>query len=97
MKEVFFIFLVLIVLAAMTAYRYRRGIRAFLEFWRMVRTAQVSGRPAGKQIHEQPAAAEPLVHCPKCGKWISENDAIRLGRTMYYCSTKCLEASTKSV
>ena len=97
MREALFILLVLAVLAALTAYRYRRGIGAFVEFWRMIRSAQQKGQPSDKQIKEEPTTAGPLVHCPKCGKWLPESEAIRLGRTSYYCSTKCLEVSTKAV
>lgn len=96
MKEALFIFLVLLVLAGLTAYRYRRGIRTALEFWRMVKTARnAAPRPAGKPIREEPAAAGALVNCQKCGKWVSENVAVRLGRKSFYCSTRCLEASSK--
>ena len=96
MKEVFFILLVLLVLAGLTAYRYRKGIGAFLEFWRMLRTVREQSRGNEKQIREEPSVAGPLVNCPKCGKWVSEDEAIRLGRTTFYCSANCLEASTKA-
>lgn len=95
MKEAFFILLVLIVLAALTGYRYRRQIGAMMQFWRTLRTMQQGPRP-GDRIADEPAAAGPLVNCPKCGKWVPEEKAIKLGRSAYYCSTKCLEASVKT-
>jgi hypothetical protein len=98
MKEAFFILLVLVVLAALTAYRYRRGIWAFLEFWRMLRSVRerAQAQAGEKQINTEKTGGGPLVNCPKCGKWISEDEAIRLGRSAYYCSTNCLQASTKT-
>ena len=96
MREAFFILLVLIVLAALTAYRYRKGIGAFLEFWRMLRSVRERAQAGEKQIRDEKAGGGPLVNCPKCGKWVSEDEAVRLGRSAFYCSTNCLEASTKT-
>ena len=96
MKEALFILLILLVIVTLTAYRYRKGIGAFLEFWRMLRTVRDRARGSEKQIREEPANAGQLVNCPKCGKWVSEDGAIRLGRSAFYCSTKCLEASTRA-
>ncbi|MEO7672774.1 MAG: hypothetical protein ABIU09_01690 [Pyrinomonadaceae bacterium] len=98
MKEALFIFLVLIALAVFTAYRYRKQISAMLNFWRTLQAIREKGRSAGSnRIQDAPAAAGPLVNCPKCGTWVSEEKAIKLGRSAYYCSTKCLEASVKTV
>jgi hypothetical protein len=96
MREALLILLVLLVLAALTAYRYRRGIRTVLEFWRMISAVRDKARHTEKQIPAEPAAAGPLVHCPRCGKWVAEEKAIRLGRSSFYCSTQCLEASVKT-
>jgi hypothetical protein len=95
MKEAFFILLVLIALAGLTAYRYRRQLMAMLNFWRTLQSMRQTGRPSNNRIQDEPAAAGPLVNCPKCGKWVQEEKAIKLGRSTYYCSTKCLEASVK--
>lgn len=96
MKEAFFILLILIVLAGLTAFRYRRQIKAMLNFWRTLQTIRKTGRPANNRIQDEPASAGPLVNCPKCGKWVAEEKAIKLGRSAYYCSTTCLEASVKT-
>lgn len=95
MKEALFILLVLAVIAALTAYRYRRGIRAFLEFWKMVRSVRERNQSHATPAVEGRPNAGSLVNCPRCGKWVSENEALRLGTSKYYCSTKCLEAGTK--
>ena len=97
MKEAFFILLVVIVLAALTALRYRRQIKAMLNVWRTFQSMRQTGQQGDKRIQDEPAAPGPLVNCPKCGTWVPEEKAIKLGRSAYYCSTKCLEASVRPV
>ena len=96
MKEAFLILLVLIVLAGLTAFRYRRQLKAMLNFWRTLQTIRQTSRPSENRLQDEPASAGQLVNCPKCGKWVPEEKAIKLGRSAYYCSTKCLEASVKT-
>lgn len=93
MKEALFILTVLLVLAALTAYRYRRQISAFLEFMHQVKTIRNGMRRRQDQIPEKPVLKGPLVHCQKCGSWVPEEGAIRLGRTAVFCSAKCFESS----
>jgi hypothetical protein len=93
MREALFILLVLLALAGLTVYRYRRQIRSALEFYRTVKTIRDRTRSSQTQIPDEPAASGPLVHCQKCGTWVPEELAIRLGRSAFYCSTKCLETS----
>ena len=95
MKEALLILVVLAVFAALTAYRYRRGIRAFLEFWRMLKAVRERNLSPDQRAVEGSTGAGSLVNCPRCGKWISENEALRLGQSKFYCSTQCLEAGTK--
>ncbi len=97
MKEAFFILIVLIVLAGFTAFRYRRQINAMLNLWRTLQTIRQTEQSNGNRIQDEPAAAGPLVNCPKCGTWVPEEKAIKLGSSAYYCSTKCLEASVRTV
>lgn len=91
MKEAIFILLVLLALLALTAYRYRRQIRSVMEFWRSIQALRSGSRPEQSRINEEPAAKGPLVNCQKCGTWVSEDKAVRLGRSAFYCSTGCLE------
>ncbi len=93
MREALFIFLVLMVLAGLTAYRYRRHIRAVFEFYRTIKTIREKSRTTASQIQDEPAASGPFVPCQRCGTWVPEDRAIRLGRSAFYCSTKCLETS----
>ncbi len=96
MKEAFFILLVLLVLAGLTLYRYRRQIKTVLEFWRSIQTIRGQAKASNEQLRDEPVSAGPLVNCPKCGTWVPEEKAIRLGKSAFYCSTKCLEASVKT-
>lgn len=96
MKEVFFILLVLLVLAGLTVYRYRRQIMSILEFWRTLQTIKGNITQSRQEIRDEPATSGPLVLCAKCGTWVPEETAVKLGRSSFYCSTKCLEASVKA-
>lgn len=93
MREALFILLVLLALAGLTLYRYRRQIRSALGFYRTIKTIRERSHTPQTQIHDEPAAKGPLVPCQKCGTWIPEDRAVRLGRSSFYCSTKCLETS----
>jgi hypothetical protein len=91
MREAIFILLVLVVVAALTAYRYRRQIGAIIHVWRMLRGMRQKSEPP---ILDQKRAG-PLVNCAKCGIWIPRNRAIALGGTNY-CSAKCVETKAKA-
>lgn len=96
MREALLILLVLLVLLGLTAYRYRRQIRSVIEFWRVLQSVRDKAKFPRDQIREEPAARGPLVNCQKCGKWVAEEEAVSLGRSSFFCSTKCLEAKTKT-
>ena len=93
MKEALFILGVLILLAALTAYRYRRQIWAVLEFMNQLKTIREGMKRPQDRIPEGPVSKGPLVNCQKCGSWVPEETAIKLGRTAIFCSAKCLETS----
>lgn len=93
MREALLILLVLMVLLGLTAYRYRRQIRSALEFYRMLQSVRDKTRSNPDQIRDEPSSKGPLVNCQKCGTWVPEETAVRLGRSSFYCSTKCLETS----
>jgi len=96
MKEAIFIGVILFVLAGVTAIRYRRQLVAMLDIWRMLRSIQINA-PRGNRIENEKKSSGPLVNCPKCGAWIPENKAIKLGRASYYCSVECVEKAAKTV
>lgn len=93
MKEAIFILLVIAALLGLTAYRYRRQIGMVLQFWRSIQDARQRLRSPINEMPNKPESQGPLVNCQKCGTWVAEDRAIRLGRSSFYCSTKCLEES----
>lgn len=96
MREAFFILIVLLILAGFTAYRYRRQLRFGLEIWRALRSVrEVSGKANEAQFPARAKGDRELVTCAKCSTWIPEDEAIRFGKGIYYCSTKCLDAKTR--
>jgi len=98
MREVLFILLIIGLLLAFTAYKYRRHIRAMREFWRMAKQMREMTSQKSREV-EEPKVSPPgkLVNCSKCGTWVPEERAIRLGRTSVFCSSRCLERSAQSV
>jgi len=94
MREAIFILLVIAVLFAFTAIRYRRQIVAFIQFWRVLKAAQQSS--SRSEINGSADAEKgPLVNCAKCGTWVPESNAIRLGTRVFYCSPACTEKAAK--
>ena len=93
MRETLFILLVIGVLLALTAIRYRKQIAAVLHIWRSLKTVR-------QQVKQnQPSAVETktsgrLVNCAKCGTWVPEERAIQLRGGSNYCSATCLETTS---
>jgi hypothetical protein len=94
MREAFFILLVIGVILALTAFRYRSQVGAVYRFWKVL--------PLGKNSAEQRdrrtcrAVKGPLVNCAKCGTWVPESKAIKLGTRVFYCSAACVEKSASA-
>ncbi len=88
------IILVLIaVLIAMIVYRYRKHIQTALFMWRTYRSFQQQAKPKQKQVPRKDTSKDSeLIRCPKCNKWTSQADAVKL-KSNYYCSLTCLEES----
>lgn len=85
------ILVLLILLAAIVAVRYRRQIQTALYVWKMFRKMRQSGKREEKQI-TQPAAKEtPLIRCAKCGTWVPQKNALNLRSKTFYCSANCME------
>jgi len=92
MKEAFFILLVIAVILALTAIRYRRQIVGVIQIWRSLNSmrAQVKEK---QESAEDTISSGPLVNCAKCGTWVPEQKAIKLRGGVVYCSTSCMETS----
>ena len=97
MREALFIILIIGILFAFTAYKYRRQIRAIREVWRMAKDMRrMTSEPRKEVTEPQATAPGRLVNCVKCGTWVPEGRAISLGGKSIFCSSKCLERSAQS-
>jgi hypothetical protein len=96
MREALVILVVMVILLALTAVRYRKQIAGMIHIWRALKSArdQIKGAQIPKS-EAQPAPAGQLVNCAKCGNWVPEQSAINLRGGTFYCSTACLESSAK--
>ena len=78
------------------AMRYRRQLQTGLQIWRMFRQFKKASRPAEKEIEKRGVDKnEPLVRCARCGKWISQSEALNLRSKTVYCSTNCMEKAAR--
>lgn len=93
MREFAFILVVVLILLAITAVRYRKQIAGVIGFVRMIRDAADPSR-SPKAIN-QPAktAAKDLVHCSACGTWVPSDRAIRFDAKTFYCSKECVKTA----
>jgi hypothetical protein len=94
--ELILIFLVIGAIFALTAIRYRRQIGAIYSFWKMLKQARIETRQNADELGNNERAAGPLVNCSKCGTWIPESRAIKLGARLFFCSADCVEKSAKT-
>ena len=93
MKELLFIFVVLVVIVALTAVRYRRQIMGMFRIWRSLQAMrQQIKQKTNENAPPENAGGGPLVSCAKCGTWVPEQRAIKLRGGIVYCSSACLES-----
>ena len=89
MREAIFILLVVFGLLALTALRYRKQIAGMIGFARMLKeTKENLGQGAGK-IRGTVEKSIPLVNCSKCGVWVPQNKAKKMG-DIFFCSDECV-------
>ncbi|CAN5495957.1 hypothetical protein BH10ACI3_BH10ACI3_08690 [soil metagenome] len=93
MKEAVFILFVVFLLLGLTAIRYRKTIAGLIGMARMLKDAKDSVGQASRSFPGEPAKSIPLVNCSKCGVWVPENKARKLG-DLFYCSDECVKQST---
>jgi hypothetical protein len=90
MKEALFILLVICVLAALTAVRYRKQIAGMIGIAKMLKETTRTVAGARKRVSGETKSI-PLVNCSKCGVWVPQDKSIRV-RDLNYCSEACLKA-----
>ena len=85
MKETLFILVVVFVLAALTAIRYRKQISGMIGFAKMLKEAKQNISMGSTNVKRQTEKSIPLVNCSKCGVWIPQTKAIKVG-DLYMCA-----------
>jgi hypothetical protein len=95
MKEAIFILLVVLVLAVITAIRYRKQIAGVIGIARMLRDTTRTVARGTKDLSGDAGTSIPLVNCSKCGVWVPKNKAIRSGGLLF-CSEDCLKTRSAS-
>ena len=92
MREALFILVIVCVLAALTAVRYRKQIAGMIGFARMLKEAKQNISVGSTNVIRGPEKSIPLVNCSKCGVWIPQYKARKVG-DVFFCSDKCLQIS----
>lgn len=85
MKEALFILAVVFVLAALTAVRYRKQISNMIGFAKMLKEAKQNLAHGSANRLRPEEKGIPLVNCSKCGVWIPQTKAIKVG-DVFVCS-----------
>ena len=96
MIKVLFILFILLVVLGMVAIRYRKQVVMGIEVWKAFKKMRQAARPPEKQVQAPENVNSPLVKCVKCGTWVPDANAIRLGSNKY-CSGACIERSEARV
>lgn len=92
MKWLLILFLILALIGYLV-YRYRKYVQTALFMYRTMRTMKKQAGAQQKQVPPRDTSKDSeLVRCPKCGKWASKIDAVKL-KSDFYCSHSCMEES----
>lgn len=83
MREFLIILTIVIVLLALTAVKYRKQIAGLIGVARMLKEAKKAVRQSSIRGGEPPGVQ--LVNCAKCGVWVPQDKAIRVGGS-FVCS-----------
>ena len=95
MREALFILVIVCVLAALTAIRYRKQISGMIGMARMLKEAKQNIAQGSANIRRTEEKSIPLVNCSKCAVWIPQNKAIKAG-DVFFCSDKCLQMQKRA-
>ncbi len=93
MREAIFILVVVLLLLAFTAFRYRRQLMAGYQVWNMFQSVRKGtlGTSQGEARSDAAPMSGKLVSCSNCRTWVDESRALKLGRSTNYCSPECME------
>lgn len=90
MREALFVLLVVLLLLALTAVKYRKQIAGMIGFARMLRGVKADLTQQTRHVQSHSESSIPLVNCAKCGVWVPQTKARKVG-DLFYCSDACLE------
>lgn len=91
MREALLILLVVVVLLALTAIRYRKQIAGMIALGRMVKQAKRSAAAGARTIPEGDGNSIALVNCSKCDVWVPQGKTVKF-RDGFVCAEACLKA-----
>jgi hypothetical protein len=84
----------IIVLLGLILLRFRKQIQTALYVLRMFRQMRNVNQPkVEKTIEKTERSTGKLVRCARCGTWIPEITAMKLGAKSFYCSANCIESA----
>ncbi len=89
MREILVILVVIMVLLGLTALRYRKQIAGILGLARALKDAKDAMGQSRTISHDQNTSI-PLVNCSRCGVWVPQNKARKVGE-IFYCSDECVQ------
>ena len=92
MKEFAFILVVVLLLLAITAVRYRKQINGVIGLVRMIRNAAAPTKADRSIASPAEKTQSELVRCSRCSTWVPRDRAIRFDAKTYYCSKQCVKA-----
>ena len=95
MREAFFILLIVGVLLGLTAIRYRKQIAGMIGLARMLKDAKQNISEGSNSIRGDDGKSIPLVNCSKCGVWVPQTKARKVG-DVFYCSDECSQMQKPS-
>ncbi|MDH3528659.1 MAG: hypothetical protein OEQ28_03770 [Acidobacteriota bacterium] len=85
------ILLILAVVVGYFVYRYRKHIQTAWFMYQTFRRMKQSRNASQKQVPARDTSKDSeLVRCPKCGKWASKEESVKL-KGDFFCSLLCLE------
>ena len=90
MREALFILLIVCVLAALTAIRYRKQISGMIGFAKRLKEAKQNISVGSPRVMQTPEKSIPLVNCSKCGVWVPQNKLRKVG-DLFFCSDECVQ------
>ncbi|MEP6788573.1 MAG: PP0621 family protein [Acidobacteriota bacterium] len=90
MRDAIFILFVALILLGITAIKYRKQIAGMIGIARMLKEATQPPKPNARAFQENNAKSIPLVNCTKCGVWVPQNKARKVG-DLFFCSDECVQ------